>query len=82
MRISSQEQNPTAIATSFPSPPIDGIYHDSIVHALNDRRIVLEAALGELVSQTSVLTDIATRLVETLQNGHKVLVVGNGGRAA
>ncbi len=82
MRISSQEQNPTVIVPSFSSPQPESTYHDTIVTALNDRRTVLDAALSSLVSQTPVLTDIATRLVETLRGGHKVLVVGNGGSAA
>ncbi len=82
MRISSQEQNSTVIVPSFSSSPTDSTYHNTIVNALNDRRTVLDAALSSLVSRTPVLTDIATRLVETLRSGHKVLVVGNGGSAA
>ena len=82
MRISSQEQNPTVTVPSFPSSASNETYHDTIVNALNDRRSVLDAALSRLLSQAPVLTDVATRLVETLRSGHKVLVVGNGGSAA
>ncbi len=82
MRISSQEQNSTVIVPSFPSPSMYSTYHDTIVTVLTDRRAALDAALSRLLSQTAVLTDIATRLIETLQSGHKVLVVGNGGSAA
>ncbi len=82
MRISSQEQTSTVIVPSFTSPSIHSTYHDTIVNILNDRRVALDAALSRLMSQTSVLTDVATRLIETLQSGHKVLVVGNGGSAA
>jgi len=82
MRISSQEQNSTVIVPSFPSPSIHDTYYNAIVHTLNDRRVALDAALSRLLLHTSVLTDVATRLIETLQSGHKVLVVGNGGSAA
>ena len=82
MRISSQEQTSTVIIPSFTSSSIHSTYHDTIVNALNDRRAALDVALSRLMAQTPVLTDIATRLIETLQSGHKVLVVGNGGSAA
>lgn len=78
MRISSQEQNSTVIVPSFSSSSIQ----DTIVRSLNDRRGALDVALSRLLSQTPVLTEAATRLIETLQSGHKVLVVGNGGSAA
>jgi D-sedoheptulose 7-phosphate isomerase len=57
-------------------------YHDFIVSALADRRAVLDAALLQLISRAEVLTEVAARLVETLQTGHKVLIAGNGGSAA
>jgi len=82
MRISSQEQNSTLIIPSFRSTSINEVYHDMIVHALNDRRTALDAALSRLASEATALTDVATRLVETLRSGHKVLVAGNGGSAA
>jgi D-sedoheptulose 7-phosphate isomerase len=82
MRISSQEQNPTIIVPSFSSESINGAYYDTIVSTLSERRIALDMALSRLMTQTSILTDIAARLIETLRSGHKVLVVGNGGSAA
>ena len=82
MRISSQEQNPTILVPSFESTSTNEAYYDTIMNALNDRRTVLAAALGKLTSQATALTNVATRLVETLYNGHKVLVAGNGGSAA
>lgn len=82
MRISSQEQNSTATIPSFPLPSTHGTYHDTVVNALNNRRTTLDVALSRLMSHTTILTDVATRLIETLQSGHKILVVGNGGSAA
>lgn len=82
MRISSQEQKPTIIVPSFTSPSIHGAYYDTVVHALNDRRTALDAALSQLASRANIITDVAMRLVETLHSGHKVLVMGNGGSAA
>ncbi len=82
MRISSQEQNPTILVPSFRPPSINEAHYDTVVNALNDRRVMLDAALERLGSQAIVLTDVATRLVETLRSGHKVLVAGNGGSAA
>ena len=57
-------------------------YHDTIVNALASRRTVLDAALSDLETHASLLTEVAMRLVETLRGGHKVLVAGNGGSAA
>ena len=82
MRISSQEQNPAIVIPSFPPSLLDSTYHETIVNALNERRTTLDIALSRLGSQASMLADVARRLVETLRRGHKVLVVGNGGRAA
>ena len=81
MRISSQEQNTAVIVPSF-SSPINTMYQAMIVNALDERRVTFDIALSRLASRTSVLTDVATRLIETLRSGHKVLVVGNGGSAA
>ncbi len=81
MRISSQEQNTTLIVPPFTSS-INTIYQDTIINALDERRTTLDTALSRLASQTPVLTDVATRLIETLRSGHKVLVIGNGGSAA
>ncbi|GAC1425308.1 MAG: hypothetical protein PVS3B3_20700 [Ktedonobacteraceae bacterium] len=82
MRISSQEQNSSVIVPAFRPTSINDMDHDTIVNALNDRRTALDVALSRLVLQTPMLVEVATRLVETLQSGHKVLLVGNGGSAA
>lgn len=68
---------------SFVQPIVPRIdYHDSIVKALIDRRATLDAALTSFMARSATLALVATRLVETLRTGHKVLVAGNGGSAA
>src|SRR2546428_8093263 len=57
-------------------------YHEAIVSALNCHRALLDGALAQLAAQTTVFTEAAAGLIETLRSGHKVLVAGNGGSAA
>ena len=57
-------------------------YHEAIVSALNCHRTLLDGALAQLAAQTTVFTEAAAGLIETLRSGHKVLVAGNGGSAA
>ncbi|HEY3994152.1 MAG TPA: SIS domain-containing protein [Ktedonobacteraceae bacterium] len=57
-------------------------YYASMMGALTDHCALLTAALMRLPAQATVLTEMALRLVQTLQSGRKVLVAGNGGSAA
>lgn len=57
-------------------------YRDSVVGALMYRRIHLETALSDLIARSDTLAEVAYVLVETLREGHKVLLTGNGGSAA
>jgi|GEM_PF-190636 len=83
MHISSQEQNvQTVFAPSFTAASPSEAYRDTIVHALSDRRTLLDAALRQLALHANAFTEVAVLLVETLRSGHKVLVAGNGGSAA
>src|SRR5437763_1289951 len=70
----------SAILVQPASPEID--YHSTIVEALAARRGTLDTALTQLMTRAQALAEVATRLVETLRTGHKVLVAGNGGSAA
>lgn len=60
----------------------DASYQHVISEALASRRQFLETAMDVLTSRIDMLTDAATSLVETLQSGHKALIIGNGGSAA
>ena len=68
------------------SPPFSAVarpdYRETIVNALNWHRNNLDSALGQFATQAVALTEVAMLLMETLQNGNKVLVAGNGGSAA
>ena len=57
-------------------------YHDIVVSTLARRRVMLDDALAQFTTRAEALAEVATRLVETLRTGHKVLVAGNGGSAA
>ena len=57
-------------------------YHEAIVNALANRRVILEEALTQFMTRATPLAEVATRLIETLRTGHKALVAGNGGSAA
>ena len=73
------------VALALPAAPRerkDANYHDAVVGALASRRAVLDGALAGLAARSTVLADVAARLVDTLRTGHKVLVAGNGGSAA
>lgn len=81
MGISGYEQR-AVILPPLRSEPAHTDYHTTIVNTLANRRIVLDAALDQLMARARTLTEVATQLVETLRCGHKVLVAGNGGSAA
>src|SRR5690348_14098074 len=57
-------------------------YEERIVNALRWRRNLLAGALGQFVTRSASLARAAAWLIETLRNGHKVFVAGNGGSAA
>ncbi len=80
MRISGQD--PAIAISAFPPQSIHSSSYDTVVEALAMRRTALDAALRELDAHAPMLADIASQLVMTLQSGHKILVVGNGGSAA
>ncbi len=81
MKMYGHEENAVYLSP-IKSTSLSRSFHTTIVNALTDRRVVLEAALRRLADETAPLTDAAVLLVETLRSGHKVLVVGNGGSAA
>lgn len=53
-----------------------------VARFLSERRVQLPDVLARLQDATGTLTSITQQLVHTLQAGHKVLTVGNGGSAA
>src|SRR2546429_2091075 len=54
-------------------------YHNVVVGMLARRRVMLDDALAQFTTRAEALAEVATRLVETLRSGHKVLVAGEGG---
>jgi len=87
MEIFSQEQHShhvqrTAFVPSLRSEATSPDNYSTIVSALADRRAVFDTALSDLAARAAILSAVATRLVNTLRNGYKVLVAGNGGSAA
>jgi D-sedoheptulose 7-phosphate isomerase len=58
-----------------------GRYQHIISSILSDRQTKLDAALTELGADPT-LSQAAALLVHTLESGHKVLLIGNGGSAA
>ena len=56
-------------------------YHNVVVSMLARRHVMLDDALAQFATRAEALAEIATRLVETLRTGHKVLVAGSGGSA-
>ena len=81
MGISGYEQRGVVLPSIRPEPTHTD-YYTTIVNTLADRRLALDSALGQLTARATTLLEVATRLVETLLRGHKVLVAGNGGSAA
>lgn len=57
-------------------------YQESIVSALRWRRNLLDNALAQFGTCVATLAKVATWVIETLRNGNKVFVAGNGGSAA
>src|SRR3989442_4376622 len=81
MGISGYEPHGVVLPSIRPEPTYTDCY-TTIVNILASRRMALDTALGQLAARAMTLTEVATRLVETLGRGHKVLVAGNGGSAA
>ena len=57
-------------------------YLASVDGALAERRALLDRAIGTLQQRSTLIAEAAAAIVDTLRDGHKVLVVGNGGSAA
>lgn len=57
-------------------------YRETIMNALNWHRNILNSALDQFATRAPFLTEAAAMLIETLRNGKKVFVAGNGGSAA
>lgn len=78
-----QKQQITVVAPSTQDAlaPAE-IYHDAVIDALTYRRTALDTALNQMMASADNLTRVANQIIETLLNGNKVLVAGNGGSAA
>ena len=63
-------------------PVVRPDYEGRIVNALRWRRNLLESALAQFATRSAPLAKVAAWLIETLRNGNKVFVAGNGGSAA
>ncbi len=81
MGISGYEQR-GIVLPSIRAEPSQTDYYTTIVNTLAERRMTFDSALSQLTARATMLVEVATRLVETLHRGHKVLVAGNGGSAA
>lgn len=57
-------------------------YGEAVVEALNWHHTVLDSAFARFAARTAFITQVATLLIETLRNGNRVFVAGNGGSAA
>ncbi|GCE02747.1 D-sedoheptulose-7-phosphate isomerase [Dictyobacter aurantiacus] len=57
-------------------------WEQKIKQSLTIHHQVLENAFHSLYSEVSSLAQIVQKLIFTLQSGHRVLVIGNGGSAA
>lgn len=57
-------------------------YGEAVVNALNWHRNVLDNAFTQFATRTAFITQVAALLIETLRNGNKVFIAGNGGSAA
>ena len=83
MGISGHEERTFFVSPDYADDGTIRVDHSTIViNALSHRRTTFNDALDLLQTRAMTLTEAATRLVTTLQSGHKVLVMGNGGSAA
>ncbi|HEY8597237.1 MAG TPA: SIS domain-containing protein [Thermomicrobiales bacterium] len=73
----------STITASLPDAAAGGgRHHQPLTVAIAQRRAQLDEALDQLQHCASTLAEVAARVVEALDGGHKVLVAGNGGSAA
>ena len=63
-------------------PAVRPDYEERIENALRWRRNLLDSALTEFATQAAPLAKVTAWLIDTLRNGNKVFVAGNGGSAA
>ena len=63
-------------------PPPHPRARESMAAAIQTQAALVSAALVDLRACTDVLALAATRMLGTLQSGHKIMVAGNGGSAA
>jgi D-sedoheptulose 7-phosphate isomerase len=81
MGISGSKKQRIFVAPLAPVPARHD-YCDSVMGALEQRRSLLDRALGSLMERSESIGAIAERLIKALSTGHKVLIAGNGGSAA
>ncbi|HLI91685.1 MAG TPA: SIS domain-containing protein [Ktedonobacteraceae bacterium] len=81
MGISGRKKQGIFVAPLAPVPARCD-YNAGVIGALEQRRILLDSALGSLMERAGNIGAIAGRLVKALSTGHKVLIAGNGGSAA
>ncbi|GCF07523.1 D-sedoheptulose-7-phosphate isomerase [Dictyobacter arantiisoli] len=75
--------NRSGYRVTIPTPEKSSFtWEDEVVHSLTTHRQALELALHSLSLDPQHLAEAVQRLINTLQSGHRVLVVGNGGSAA
>jgi D-sedoheptulose 7-phosphate isomerase len=68
---------------SFPSSrPTTAEFVEAISCSISDRRTALSHVLDALQPQAGAIGEVALLLTETLRDGRRVLVAGNGGSAA
>ena len=77
----SIKHNSLALASTL-QPVARPDYEERIVNALCWHRNLLDGALEQFAERSTSLAKAAAWLIETLRNGNKVFVAGNGGSAA
>ena len=77
-----RREQPVALTLPGQSVTRGADHQDIVLNALACRRVTLNNALAQFATRAEALAEVATRLVEALRTGHKVLVAGNGGSAA
>lgn len=62
--------------------PLRPRYTEAVNASLLARRDTLNTALDEMAARSQVVAQVASLLIATVRDGHKVLAAGNGGSAA